>query len=327
MNLKKSLNMATLSVLLLTGITAGQASEVDTFRNRFEPIENSLPQLNSVFNRMFTEALEEANEKAGCQQKRLYKQLRKRFRNHVFDEFNKWLYTTDDVDRIATSVRESIYQDFDVFQSPIQGGYARIIKDPTGVILNVAGKRIGNDKFEHMMGSGYKYFQSFYLEGNPLEDALKIGWRAETGMMGAFMTGVMSYADMVANFQGMRFWNHVLQKNRDILNEDLGPYVECVDEQWQQVKAVDLGHYVDDAQDESINCSLLRTPKMLRSVLKRVHQYQEEDSEGRSYTCPMFPEKLEKMKDKYQEWLPWLINGDGHKSMKHLTKSPYSSSK
>lgn len=314
-------------MLILSGFIVAHASEVDTFRNRFEPIEDSLPHLNSVFNRMFEEALEEANEKPGCEEKRLYKQLRKRFRNHVFDEFNKWLYKTEEVDRIATAVTDSIYQDFNVFQSPIQGGYARIIKDPTGVILNVNGVRIGNDKFEHMMGSGYKYFKKHYLKSEPIEEALRIGWKAEVGIMGSLFTGVMSYADMVSNFQGMRFWNHVLQQHKDVFNEELGPYVACVDEQWQQVKTVDLGVYVDDAQDESINCSLFRTPKMVKDVLYRIKRYEEEDAQGRSYACPIYPAKLEKMQQKYQTWLPWLINGDGHRSTKHLTKRPYSSSK
>ena len=50
--------------------------------------------------------------------------------------------------------------------------------------------------------------------------------------LGAYGTGVMSYGDLAANFNGMRFWNHILGKRKDILNQDLGPYVKCKDRKW-----------------------------------------------------------------------------------------------
>lgn len=299
------------------------ASEVDTFNHRFEPLEDSLERLDKKLNTLFLEALSAANEKAGCDESRLYRQLRKKFKNHVFDEFNKWLLDNIHLfDHIRTPVERTIYKDFNFFQSPIQGGFARIIRDPTGKILNVNGKRVGNDKFEHMMGSGYRYFKKHYLKGNPIEDSLNIGWKAETGMLGALMTGVMSYGDLVANFQGMRFWNHMLQQHDDVFGENIGPYIVCQNHQWKKAKSITLATYVDDAMDESINCSRFRTPKMVIDVKNRLKDYQARDQQNRSYSCPMFPEKLEAMTKKYSPWLEWMINTDGHASMKELTKRP-----
>lgn len=312
------------SVLVLTAYSSPiGASEVDTFNQRFVPLEDSLEILDEKLNTLFVEALSESNQKAGCDEKRLYRKLRDRFQNHVFDIFNKWLIDNIHlVDHIRTPVEQTIYKDFNIFQSPIQGGFARIFRDPTGKVLNVNGKRVGNDKFEHMMGSGFKYFKKHYLKGNPIEDSLNIGWRAETGMLGALMTGVMSYADMVANFQGMRFWNHMLQQHNDVFGENIGPYVVCQNNQWKKAKSITLATYVDDAMDESINCSRFRTPKMVIDVKNRLKDYQAHDKQNRSYRCPMFPEKLEAMTQKYSPWLEWMINTDGHASMKELTKRP-----
>src|SRR5690554_1386407 len=97
--------------------TLAHASEVDTFNQRFTPLEDSLETLDRKLNTLFQESLDQANEKVGCDEKRLYKNLRKRFRNHVFDEFNKWLYYLEDIDHIDhidTPIRESIYQGFNV---------------------------------------------------------------------------------------------------------------------------------------------------------------------------------------------------------------------
>lgn len=290
------------------------ASEVDSFNQRYEPLENSREAINKKFNKYFQQALDEANQARDlCSKEELYDALRDKFRNHVFDEFTKWLTNTEQLDMIRTRVEDSIYKDFNIFQSIIQGGYARVFKDPTGRILNFNGHRIGTDKFEHMLGSGFSYFEIHYLEQRPIEDALSKGWKAETGFMGSLMTGVMSYADMAANFQGMRFWNHVLNQGADILGEDLGPYVSCRDYNWVQIKEVDLGAYINNSLDEGTNCSRFRTPKMLADVLNRIKEYEENDPFGRSYSCPINENKEKALKQLYTpELLPWLINSQGH---------------
>ena len=45
-----------------------------------------------------------------------------------------------------------------------------------------------------------------------LKHALMIGLKEEYGILGRLPTGVISFADLAADFNGMRFWNHVLQK-------------------------------------------------------------------------------------------------------------------
>jgi hypothetical protein len=322
--MKLGLFFGLVATLIHAFATSAIASEVDSFNRRFEPLEDSTELLNSKATQMMKEAVESANLADGpsCDERRLISELRKRFRNHVTDEFNVWLFKDPEVPAIRTPIRQTIYRRFNFFQSPIQGGWARI-NDPTGIILNVAGVRVGNDKFEHMMGSGYRYYQSYYQRGKPIESALAIGWRAETSVMGALMTGVMSYGDMVANFQGMRFWNDMLGKYPDIFEEDISPYITCNNNQWTLQREMDFTRYIDHGVDEGINCSKFRTPKMLADVLKRLHQYQQQDVDKRSYACPIDPEAFEEIKQRYAPWLEWLVNTDGMSSMKETdTRRP-----
>lgn len=110
------------------------------------------------------------------------------------------------------------------------------------------------------------------IKKNSIESTLAIGQQAENGILGAYTTGVMSYGDMVAEFNGMRFWNHVLAKKADILGVNLGPYVKCENNNWIKIKPIDFSDYVDDAWDEGINCSKFRTDKMLTMVKESVKQ-------------------------------------------------------
>ncbi|MCO4794903.1 MAG: hypothetical protein KC493_14380 [Bacteriovoracaceae bacterium] len=298
--------------------SASQASEVDSFHKRYTPISDSLEPMNKKTNEFLEDALNMANEKdKGCSKKVLYKSMRKFFRNHYFGKLNPWLLESDEIDKIVVGVKDSIYRDFKWYQALVPGLLGRI-NDPSGKLVKMGEFMVGTDKFEHFLGSGYMYFNKYYLKNKDLKDAFMIGWKSETGYMGAMTTGVMAYADMVANFNGMRFWNHVLAENEDVMGSEEkynhGPYVACDNNKWVKVKDIDWIKYIDHAWDEGINCSKFRTKKMTKSVKKYIRTL--ELKEERRFTCPIYPKKLEVVTKKYTKFLKWLINNEGHKSIK-----------
>ena len=113
---------------------------------------------------------------------------------------------------------------------------------------------------------------------------------------GAYGTGVMSYGDLAANFNGMRFWNHILNKNEDILGRPLGPYVLCENNKWVQGKSIDWKNYIDESFDESINCSLFREEIMVKKVRERIKAIPFDGIKNLS--CPIAKNKLKKMVEK-----------------------------
>jgi len=302
-----------ISLLFICTQISSFGAEVDSFTDRFVALDDSLVTINKQTNIYFSEALDLANKKAeGCEEKVLYKSLRKFFGNQYRSKFGKYVVESQDLDAHRFKIPDTIYRGFRWYESPVQGFWGRVVSDPTAPTLNVNGVIIGTDKFEHFLGSGYIYFKRNYLNGDGLQAALDIGYRAETGIMGAWMTGVKAFGDLSANFNGMRFWNHVLQQNDDVLGNEhnIGPYVSCVDGVWEQVKRVDWASYIDESFDEGNNCSQFPNENVLNKVLSEIDILEKET--GLSHTCPINPKKLGSLKKKYGVIGEQILNFEGH---------------
>jgi hypothetical protein len=304
-----------LLTLLCVSSNAVYSSEIDSFLKRENELSDSKEIINAKAAFFLQDALDRENSKnRGCKEKKLYKSLRKNFRNHVFGKLTPWIIETDEIEKNEGNVRESIYAGFRWYEAPIVGFMSKVLSDATGHNLRFGEYYIGTDKFEHFLGSGFKYFKKKYLKGGTTEDALNIGIKSEFGLMGAVTTGVISYADMVANFNGMRFWNHILSKNEDIFGEEFGPYVECVDNKWVPANPIDFENYMDHGWDEGINCSKFRTKRLLKTVKSKLASYSKKT--GLTMTCPLDVRKLYSAQDKYGELAEILINEKGHQSIK-----------
>lgn len=307
--------------LILLPLTAVFAAEVDSFTERDTVLSDSLDLLNKKTNEYFQIALDDANSRAAkkgaCVEKELYKAMRKYFNNQYQGELGQYIVKTEDFERTLTPIEEGIYQDFKWYQSFVQGFWGRrVIADPTAANINVNGVLIGTDKFEHFMGSGFRYYKKNYIKGEGVRAAMAIGEGAESGLLGAVTTGVMAYGDLSANFNGMRFWNHVLQKYDDVLGKEhnLGPYVKCIDEKWTLVKEMNWADYIDHSFDEGLNCSYFPNQKMLGQVQKRIAGLERE--KGMKLTCPVEPEKIKSLLPKYGDFADAIINEKGHRALK-----------
>ncbi len=293
------------------------ASEIDSFSHRFDRVlEDSSAKINSVANNLIEEVIDKTNRNSNnCNEIYLYQNLRKEFHNHFFGHFNKFISFSNEIDRIQTTTDKSIYSDFDAKDSIVLGIYSKYVTNPLGSIINISGNYVGTDKFEHFAGTGYVYFMSHYINQKTIGATMNIGNNDENGILGALSTGVISYGDMSAEFNGMRFWNHILAKQPDILGNNLGPYIKCESNKWIKTKNVDLAQYVDSSWDEALNCSMFRTQKMVDKVKKSLEKL--EDVTGSSYTCPLDKQKILAIKAKYGEYSKNIINTEGLKVKSH----------
>jgi len=290
------------------------AAEIDPFNGYSRQLKDSADLISAKANEMIQVGIADANDAAkGCEPLVLYDALRLKFNRVNIGPFSNYIYRSQDIERVVTPVFDSVYQDWDWRDAVIPGLFARYLRDPSGTVINVGGVRVGTDKFEHFSGSGFRYFELHYLMDRPIRESLHFGFRAEAGFLGAVSTGVLSFGDLAANFGGMRFWNHLLATGPDVLGADLGPYVVCEDDAWKQVKLVDITSYVDTTWDESNNCSLFRTDKMLKDVLTILEFRSEQD--GMEYRCPFSSSAIEAVKKKYGDYAKYLINSEGHNSL------------
>ena len=259
----------------------------------------------------FLKRVQKLNKKShNCNERTLYRGL-KDF--NILLKGSKFLRAIEKDKKIAKlkiKVRESVYRDWSFMDSPAIRGLNLVIPSVFGEIVKVNGIPIGIDKFEHFFGYGYYYFNLHYFGKKDIKKALKFGLFMEYFNLGAYGTGVMSYGDLAANFNGMRFWNHILGKRKDILNQDLGPYVKCKDRKWVVNKKIDWREYIDESFDEAINCSRFRKNIMADKVKERVRELKL--SKGENQSCPLIPKKLEKMLKKYSQFSPYILNKYGH---------------
>lgn len=180
-------------------------------------------------------------------------------------------------------------------------------------VMRVGDQTIGTDKLEHMFGQGFNYFTKNYLKGKGEIKAVKGGIFGEKFFLGGnkIGNGVFSYGDLGANFNGMRFWNHVLQKRDDVLGVDhnIGPYIACENNKWVQVKELDFTDYIDDSMDESINCAKFPTEKTAQRFKDRLTKM--------GMVCPMDTGRRDAMVVKYRQMAKWIINTDGPGKLKY----------
>ncbi len=284
-------------------------AEVDQYTLRNVEMKDSSELLNQKSNIALKQAVTNANASgAGCSEKVLYKELRKYFSNHMQGKLTKDIIEDKNITKRFINLTDSVYQDWTKWDGLGMGSKALSKKAVTmSGEMRVGDQYIGVDKLEHMWGQGYSYFKQNYLNEKGEIKAVKTGAAKEKTILGGnkFANGVFSYGDLSANFNGMRFWNHMLLKNDDVLGADrnLGPYVACTNDKWTVAEEIDFRNYIDDSMNESINCSKFPSQKTADKFENRLKIL--------GTTCPVDTQRRDDMIVKYRQMAKWMVNPGG----------------
>lgn len=232
-------------------------------------------------------------------EKDLYRELRVIFNNHSKGKLVKDILYTDKYPTIKIPLVDSIYGTWSVLDGFLLGR-KKAAQSPLALapLIRVGEVVVGTDKLEHLFGMGFQYFDRYYLRGQSLVRVLKRGIFFEKTILGGnrLATGVFAYSDLAANFNGMRFWNSILQKRDDILGKDknVGPFLRCEAGQWRRIKDIDFTPFMDFASDESINCSKFASKG---GVEKYRHFLSQINSQ-----CPRRIDLFQDLQEKYSFW-------------------------
>lgn len=313
-------------LLLLLSSNHLLAGEVDQFTKRFEPLNDSSVIMNKLANDYLKQSIDEANKITNtCDEKVLYKKMRNYFANHKDGEITIFALHDSSVEKIKLKISESIFKDWSIWNGRLLGRKSADQSDiALSPLVRIGTQVIGTDKFEHLFGRGFKYFTDYYLGKRTLEKTLKSGILGEKTIYGGnfLATGVFSYADLSANFNGMRFWNHVLQRRVDILGRgsNLGPYVLCENKKFILNKntKIDFTNYFDPSYDEGINCSKFSNKDALNKFNKSLKNLSQKSSV--EYRCPMDDKLLNKMIEKYGEFSQYIINSKGNNTVSYFAE-------
>lgn len=318
------LKFLTIYITIFTIITYGNcyAAEIDSYSGTDEYIWPASGFINENINNRLEQAVNRLNLKqVSCVsnqqdalsiyeviQEELIKDISSFYVGHfIANYFNDHI---PDDEKIIIPFEQSIYKDMSFID-----GISLKLKGTLGLIkvngyFHKAGANyIGMDKLGHFFVEGHSFFEKAYLEpqGN-IKNAIQWGKKTEEGKFGLITTGVFSHADLVANFNGMRFWNQIFHFNKDPLDNSFyhnRPYLKCRINKWKLQKYFDIDEYTDAAWDEKINCNEYRNEEIKLKILKGFENaYDAESWEG---FCPAIKKRCRSIIKKYKYYAKDLI--------------------
>lgn len=282
-------------LIVIVGLILGhpgraRADETDNFTCRNRLSRDSLGTLDALMNARIREAIDRANrrEGAGCDASCLLRDLQAGIGGSYpspvtlipRSRFTKWIAEQPDVERCHLKFRESIYGARPYDQPWLFPFTGRIIFVADSIRLS--SRVVGIDKIDHFIREGLAHWRAIDRRGGDIRSVLKrelgpprrqFRW-TEYGLKGMSLTGVLAYGDLAAGYFGYRFWNDLLSLGRP---ESFVAY-DAMGERFTQQRAFSFAAYVNDAWDESINCSAFH-PTLAREVAAALRQ--------RSTTCPV----------------------------------------
>ena len=241
-------------MLLLPGGGAN-AYETDQFSNRDTDIADSTDVLNRQMNRTIEEIVEEWDR--GHDEWAFVNQIyRKVGGRHWVDRIERWAMRSPDVEKMDTPRYGSIYAKHPIWAT------RTIALFGIGKTIRLNRQLIGTDKLGHFISQGRKFYRRFRRLGSEDEAALRSAF-TEKAIFGVMTTGNYSNADLVANYEGHRFYRSLFEN--DII-EGKPAILRWEDDGWVIQREFDWADHVNEYWDEARVCA---GPGARRPVLDR----------------------------------------------------------
>lgn len=255
----------------LGGAGAAPSLETDQFFAWGRPLEDMTGVLNARVNLELERLVAELNRDGRdrpCQKVRF--RFFKRHRMLFFDGFETWSVNSPLVSRSPSGADEM--REFK--QHYLYGGTSSVFDTgrwmPPSPTVEVNGVRLGTDKLTHLLGTAW-YYHRWYRKarsrGAPLAEAedraVRRGLGHEITILGRAVSGVLSLADLEANYEGMWFYEHLCAGDDPNVVYDEGV--------WRLRRPFDLRDYVTPEWDESYQPNIVmrrKWPKVSQRMLR-----------------------------------------------------------
>lgn len=228
------------AALLSTATTS--ALEADQFDGRSKQISDSTRVLNREVNTALRDIVAEWDK--GHDELGLVNAIYHRLGGiRIVDKLERWVMKSPEVDRVVTPKRESIYAGMPVWATRA-AFFERI-----GATIQVNDQLIGSDKIGHFISQGRKFYRRYRRMGSE-EAAARQSARTERGIFGIGSTGTFSNADLVANYEGYRFYRSLFEDN---VIPGKPAIVRWEDGSWVIQRQFDWADHVNAYWDEALN--------------------------------------------------------------------------
>jgi hypothetical protein len=267
----------------------GHSTEIDSFTLRDPNLPDATYELNELMNNYIDQSIREANSWHECNSYSFIEDFNYRINGTFWTEYESAVLRSESISYKTISRRDSIYQDFSFLKAPA------LYLAKLGPVVRVGDFYIGSDKFGHFIGLGYDFYNMLTYDNKSLDDVLSYSEKTEREYFGLQTTGIYSYGDLAANFDGLKLWNNLISQNPAHKNS----YVTCVNNTYYRTRYFDWKEHVTAAWDEGINCSSYRDKELENFVQMRL------DKLGLS--CPVKPKACPDLLKLYGALAPRLI--------------------
>ncbi len=218
------------------------AYETDQFYNRSQPIADSTEVLNRQVNKTLEDIVSnwDKNNDQRAFVNAVYDKLGG---HHWVDKLERWAMKSPEVEKLETPRYDSIYAGMPIWATRTTFLFG------IGSSLRVNEQLIGSDKIGHFFSQGRKFYRR-YLRYESEQEAAKHSAFTERAIFGSGTTGSYSNADLVANFEGYRFY-------RSLFDDDviLGKpaILRWQNGGWVVQREFDWADHVNEYWDEALN--------------------------------------------------------------------------
>ena len=239
-------------ILVWLAVFPAKGLETDPFLVLDVQLDDSAGAANEFVNAVIRQRLDRlraGSSKLTCEE--VVPILFNGFRQTPQPRITHWVLHDEGLDRFPDSDvgRASYYR-----QSVLGMPFYSYFGVPLGRIINIGGVYFSADKLGHFFSFGLRYQRRFLrARGHGMSDAEAVravvdwGFRSELGVVGGTSTGIISFADLEANYQGFRF-------ARSLCDPDSSAHLTLdEDSRWSISGSVDLRDYVNAAWDEAFN--------------------------------------------------------------------------
>lgn len=218
------------------------AYETDQFSNRLTPIADSTEILDRRVNQSIADAV--ADWRGPRNDLRVVNAIYRDIGGaHWVDKIEKWAMKSDAVERLQPDRYDSIYRGHPIWATRVAAVFG------VGPTIKVNGQLIGSDKLGHFLSQGRKFYRR-YLRYLDEAKAAEHSAYTERAIFGQMTTGVYSNADLVANYEGYRFYRSLFE---DDVVAGKPAILTWEDEHWVIQRQFTWADHVNEYWDEALN--------------------------------------------------------------------------
>jgi hypothetical protein len=229
-----------------------RALETDQYYAWRRPLDDSGDALNAKINFEMAIALREINAQNGGRDatcRDVLEAIHSRYTLFIFQKIELWAQRTSVLSRIpADEAEELTYRKNWIYGQVAWYDLGRMA--PPSPTIEIAGVRLGTDKISHFFSEGHYYLDWYdgarargMSHDEAVEFAVRRGIAIETTVLGGVISGVISPADLEANYQGLGWYID--------LCEGESPLLDRTEAGWRMREPFDLRPHVSPEWDES----------------------------------------------------------------------------